>query len=100
MSDPLLAQANHHKRQRTLLEKLSSMLLREPEDREQLLEILHQAHERNLLDADAMSMIEGVMQVSELSARDIMVQRSQMDIIDIQESIESIVQFAISTTHS
>lgn len=76
------------------------MLLREPEDREQLLEILHQAHERNLLDADAMSMIEGVMQVSEQAARDIMVPRSQMDMIDIQEPIEAIVQFAISTTHS
>ena len=100
MSDPLSAQANHHKRQRSLLERLSSLLLREPEDREQLLEILHQAHERNLLDADAMSMIEGVMQVSELSARDIMVPRSQMDMVDISEPLDRIVQFAISTTHS
>ena len=42
-----------------LLERLSSLLLREPEDRNQLVELLHSAFERKLLDADALSMIEG-----------------------------------------
>ena len=42
----------------TLLERLSTMLLREPEDREQLISLLHSAYERNLLDADALSMME------------------------------------------
>ena len=51
---------------RTLLERLSAMLLREPEDREQLIELLHSAYEHNLLDSDALSMIEGVLQVSEM----------------------------------
>jgi magnesium and cobalt transporter len=74
--------------------------MREPEDREQLLAMLHQAHERNLLDADALSMIEGVMQVSELSARDIMVPRSQMDVIDIVQSPEEFIPFVIETAHS
>ncbi len=45
---------------------------REPEDREELLALLHGAYERKLLDADALSMIEGVLQVAELQARDIM----------------------------
>jgi magnesium and cobalt transporter len=74
--------------------------MREPEDRVQLLEMLHQAHERDLLDADALSMIEGVMQVSELSARDIMVPRSQMDVIDIEKSPEQFIPFVIETAHS
>ena len=47
----------------TFLERLSTMLLREPEDREQLITLLHSAYERNLLDADALSMMEGVIQV-------------------------------------
>jgi magnesium and cobalt transporter len=51
-------------KQPTLLERLSTLLLREPEDREQLIELLHSAYERNLLDADALSMMEGVIQVS------------------------------------
>ena len=47
-----------------LLERLSALLLREPEDRAQLVELLHSSYERNLLDADALAMMEGVLQVS------------------------------------
>src|SRR5665647_958063 len=60
----------------SLLERLSTLLLREPEDREQLVELLHSAYERNLLDADALSMMEGVMQVSERQVREIMIPRA------------------------
>src|SRR5215218_7005672 len=84
----------------TLLERLSAFIMREPEDREQLIELLHSSHERNLLDADALSMIEGVLQVSELQARDIMVPRSQMDVIDISESPDKFIPFVIQTAHS
>ncbi len=85
---------------RTLFERLSALLLRAPEDRVQLLNVLREAHERNLLDADAMSMIEGVLQVSELAARDIMVPRAQMDVIDITEPPAEFVPHVISTAHS
>ena len=70
----------------TLLERLSALIMREPEDREQLLGLLRSAHERNLLDADALSMIEGVMQVSEMQVRHIMVPRAQMDVIELNEA--------------
>ncbi len=100
MSESLASQALPHRRSQSLLEKLSSLLLREPEDREQLQEILHHAHEKNLLDADALSMIEGVMQVSELSARVIMVPRSQADMIDISQPVPDIIAFAVAATHS
>jgi magnesium and cobalt transporter len=84
----------------TLLERLSAFIMREPEDREQLIQLLHTSHERNLLDADALSMIEGVLQVFELQARDIMVPRSQMDVIDIDESPDNFVPLVIRTAHS
>ena len=84
----------------TLLERLSTMLLREPEDREQLIELLHSAYERNLLDADALSMMEGVMQVSERQVREIMIPRAQMDVIDISESPEKFIPYVIETAHS
>jgi Mg2+/Co2+ transporter CorC len=73
---------------RSLFERLTALISPEPENRAELLEVLHDAHERNLIDADALSMIEGVFQVSDLSARDIMVPRSQMDVIDISKPIE------------
>ena len=66
-------------------ERLSSMLLRKPEDREQLMELLHSAYERNLLDADALSITEGALAASEISVSDVMVPRSQMEVIDIDE---------------
>lgn len=84
----------------SLLERLSALLTRAPEDREQLLDLLHSAFERNLLDADALSIIEGALGVSDMQVRDIMVPRAQMDIVDINESPEKIAQTVILASHS
>jgi len=84
----------------SLLERLSSLLLREPEDREQLIELLHHAFERKLLDAEALSMIEGVLQVSETQVRDVMIPRSQMDMIDVTEHPGKFIPFVIEKAHS
>jgi len=84
----------------SLLERLSSLLLREPEDREQLIGLLHSAFERRLLDAEALSMIEGVLQVSETQVRDVMIPRSQMDMLDVAESPGKFIPFVIETAHS
>jgi len=84
----------------SLLERLGAWLAREPEDREELIELLRTCYERNLLDADALAMIEGVLQVSEMQARDIMVPRAQMDVIDIRESPDQFTPMVIQTGHS
>jgi magnesium and cobalt transporter len=83
-----------------LFERLTALISPEPENRSELLEVLHDAHERNLLDADALSMIEGVFQVSDLGARDIMIPRSQMDVVDIARPIEEWMPMVLSTAHS
>jgi magnesium and cobalt transporter len=82
------------------LDRVRALLLREPGDREQLIGLLHSAFERNLFDSDALSMIEGVIQVSEMQARDIMVPRSQMSVIDISETPDKFVPLVIETAHS
>jgi magnesium and cobalt transporter len=84
----------------SLLERLSAFLLREPEDREQLVDLLHSAYDRSLLDADALSMMEGVLQVSERAVHEIMIPRAQMDVIDISELPEKFIPFVIATAHS
>ncbi|MDD2833686.1 MAG: transporter associated domain-containing protein [Methylotenera sp.] len=84
----------------SLLERLSHFLLREPEDREQLVTLLHSAYENNLMDADSLAMIEGVLQVSEMQVRDIMIPRSQMDVIDITTPPEAFIPHVIETAHS
>ena len=100
MSEPPPGHSGASHKHKSLLERLTAFIFREPENREELLEALHDAHERDLLDADAMSMIEGVLQVSELRARDLMIPRSQMDVIDIAEPPETCIPFVIETAHS
>ena len=97
MSEPPPAGAETRK---SLMERIGAMFAAEPEDREQLLELLRKAQEKQLIDADAMSMIEGVLQVSQLAVRDIMVPRSQMDVIDISQPPESFMPHVIETAHS
>ena len=82
------------------LERLSTLLLREPEDREELVALLHSAFERNLLDAEALAMIEGVLEVSELAVRDVMVPRSQMDVVSVDDAVETFLPYVMETAHS
>ncbi len=92
--------ANNPNDKPTLLERLGAWLAREPEDREEIIDLLRGAYERGLIDADALAMIEGVLQVSEMQARDIMVPRAQMDVVDILESPNQFVQMVMQTGHS
>lgn len=95
------AEATNRDTQRpSLLERLSAFLIREPEDREELLSLLHGAFERKLLDADALSIIEGALQVSEMTVRDIMIPRAQMDVVSIDDQPEQFIPFVLETRHS
>jgi magnesium and cobalt transporter len=84
----------------SLLERLSAFLTREPEDREDLVEVLRGAYEHRLIDADALSMIEGVLSVSETTVRDIMIPRAQMDCVSIDDSPPEFMPLIIETKHS
>jgi magnesium and cobalt transporter len=84
----------------SFLERLSALLSREPEDRDELLALLHAAYERNLLDADALSIIEGALQMSDMQARDVMVPRAQMDVVHLDDPMDKIAAFVVDTAHS
>ncbi len=84
----------------TLLERLSAFLTREPEDREELLDLMRGAFERRLLDADGLSMIEGVLSVSETTVRDIMIPRAQMDCVSIDDAPPDFMPLILETKHS
>jgi magnesium and cobalt transporter len=83
-----------------ILERLSSLLLRKPDDREQLLEILRTGYERNLMDADALTIIEGALAVSDTRVTDVMVPRAQMDVIDVDDPMDEIIPVVIEAAHS
>lgn len=84
----------------SFFERLSSLILREPEDREQLLHLLHSAYERNLMDADALTIIEGALAASETRVTDVLVPRAQMDVIDVNTPLADIIPVVIDTAHS
>ena len=84
----------------SFFERISSLLLREPEDREQLMRLLHSAHERKLLDADALSITEGALAASEVSVHDVMVPRAMIEFIDIDAPHEEVIAQVNRTAHS
>ncbi|VAW74209.1 Magnesium and cobalt efflux protein CorC [hydrothermal vent metagenome] len=82
------------------IDRLSQALLGEPKDQEELVHVLREAQTRGLFDADAQGMIEGVLQVAEMQARDIMIPRSQMVVVSRDSNPEQIVPVAVESGHS
>jgi len=82
------------------LERLSQMILREPQDQKQLIDILYDAKSRHLLDADALDMMEGVLKMSKMKVRDIMIPRPQMVIVNKNDSPKMALPTIIESTHS
>ena len=72
----------------------------EPRDLEQLSDVLAEARNRGLIDADVLAMLEGVLQVSEIQVRDVMVPRSQMVVVRRDDPPEKILPVVIESGHS
>jgi len=91
---------SRHSPQRSWVDKISHLLTGEPQDLDDLLEILREAREKHLLDTDALSMIEGVLQVSQMRVRDIMIPRIQMVVVPKDAELESIFPLVTEFGHS
>lgn len=91
--------SNAHQ-QKSWLDRISHFLTGEPKDREDLLEILREAQEKHLLDHEALSMIEGVLQVSEMRVRDIMIPRVQMVVLPKDAELETVFPLVTESAHS
>lgn len=87
-------------RHRSWLERLSKALLREPQDREQLVTLLRDAEQRHLLNSHALTMIEGVLQISDMRVSDIMIPRSQMVVVNKEDEPQEFLSVIIESAHS
>jgi|TARA_B110000037_G_scaffold98708_1_gene115561 magnesium and cobalt transporter len=87
------------KKKNELIKQIKNYLLK-PKDKNQLADILKSAFDKNMMDSDSLMMLEGVLNVSEMHVRDIMIPRSQMDVIDISKKVEEFIPFVIETSHS
>lgn len=82
------------------LERLGLALMGEPKDRDALMELLRDAQQRELLDAEALTMMEGVMRVSETQVRDVMIPRAQMVVLEHDWSLERLIAAIVESGHS
>jgi magnesium and cobalt transporter len=82
------------------IRRITDSLSGEPRDREELIEMLESAAERDIIDRHLLEMIEGVLEVAELQARDIMVPRSQMVVVNRDDPPETVLPAVIEAGHS
>ncbi|TLY49949.1 MAG: CBS domain-containing protein [Gammaproteobacteria bacterium] len=85
---------------RWLMKRLTQGLAPELQDRKDLLAVLREAGERGLVDGDALTMLEGVLEVGDLQVRDIMVPRAQMVFVRRDEPAARILPVVVESGHS
>jgi magnesium and cobalt transporter len=89
-----------HTPHKSWISRLGQLLTGEVQDQDELLDILKDAQEKHLLDSDALSMMEGVLQVAEMRVRDIMIPRVQMVVVPQESELEAILPLLIEFAHS
>ena len=100
MSDEHPSSTTTEKHERSWLDKLLHAFSAEPKSRDELMEIIKDAADNQLLDQEALSIIEGAMDVSSLQAREIMVPRSHIVAIRIEDSPQEYLPKIIESGHS
>lgn len=85
---------------RSWLERIASIFSAEPQDVSDLEDIINEASLRRLIDIDTKDMLQGVLDISKMRARDIMVPRSQMATIDIEQPLSDIFPILLENNHS
>jgi len=84
----------------SLLTKIVSMFTGEPKSRNELVDVINDAEDRELIKPETKQMIEGVLEVSEMRVRDIMIPRSQIVTIDINQTPEDFLPVILDSAHS
>ncbi len=87
-------------RRHSRLAGLRRLLVKEPADNEELVDLLRASHQNNLFDADLLSMLEGVLQVDDMQVRDIMIPRSQVVMLERDASPQILLRTVVESGHS
>lgn len=94
-------QSTNSVEKKSLLKSLFGGLFQsEPKNREDLVEVIRDSAENELIDTDTREMIEGVMEISELRVRDIMIPRPQIVFIEADQPLQACVDVIIESAHS
>ena len=93
-------QSSNGSGKKTWVEKIGAAFSSQPQDRDQLLELLNLACEQGIVDADALAMMEGALEVSETQVRDAMIPRSQMVVVHNDSDLEEFLPRILESGHS
>ena len=85
---------------KSFFERITQFFHNEPKDRQTLVEVFRDSEENDLIDLDTRDMLEGVIQISEMRVRDIMIPRSQIVTIELSQPLEEIVAIINEAQHS
>ncbi|AZG35071.1 MAG: CNNM family magnesium/cobalt transport protein CorC [Shewanella psychromarinicola] len=98
MSDDIPPSTNAHKR--SWFDKINQLFQGEPQNREDLVDVIAGAEMRDLITEDTREMIKGVLEVSDLRVRDIMIPRAQIVTIQIDSTVDEFLKIVIDSGHS
>ena len=93
-------QSNLDLNPKSWIDKITQVFSDEPTDTKSLLELLRSAEQDQVLDADALGIIEGALQVSSMQVRDIMIPRSQLAIVPAKLPPNEIIELVTKASHS
>jgi magnesium and cobalt transporter len=82
------------------VERIGKALSNQPRNRDDLIELLEQARAEGVIDADALAMMKGALEVSEMQVRDAMIPRSQMVVVPASLEIQAFLSRIIESGHS
>lgn len=85
---------------RSWLERLTDLFSDDPQSRQDIKVIVREAAERSIVDNETLNILEGALQVSEMQVRDIMIPRSQMTSINVNDSLKDYLPQIIESAHS
>ncbi len=85
---------------KSILEKIVQVFTGEPKNKEELVEVLNDAQDRELIKPETKQMIEGVLEVADMRVREIMIPRSQMITLDIAQSLDEFLPIILDSAHS
>ncbi|GAB6264407.1 CNNM family magnesium/cobalt transport protein CorC [Photobacterium sp. CCB-ST2H9] len=85
---------------KTFFERIGQLFQGEPQNKEELVSVIRDSEENALIDHDTRDMLEGVMQISEMRVRDIMIPRSQMVTIERSQKVEDLIDIIVDAQHS
>ena len=100
MSDPHPARASEKEDKRTFLQKLAEFIHPGPDSTAELIETLAEAEDNNIIGAESRIMLEGVIRMADMTAADVMVPATRMDLVNIGATFDDLLHTVIDTAHS